>query len=655
MFWEELFIDKNLIADSSNPEHYVLKIYQPEFKKLIFKPKDQWDKHNFTTYFNMAEFNGKVMIFYRGNLSTGNTNYHCENTCILVSTDGGLTFKKPNVNIFNDKDVGKSRPKSKKPKVKSNSKSSDKSIDKSDDKLDNEPNQSKNNVVWRMDGITHNFFVIQNRQDPKILNAIGGVVAGSCNCCGNGVYLMQSTDGFNWTKGKQIFHQKHSQKQGYGTLYDSMNVIAWDNYRQEYRSFMRYNYKRAVRCIQSLTTKDLSNWEFKTNKLLKYRGRDKRLYYIPSIASHPNNGCFIGFPSGQSADQRNSQKLDLIASRDGIHYDVLSTTWMNGLVSQPERMIPYILRSPDRQKCLLYFNDAKTTKLDLYTIRWNGFASISNQDSNQSWFITKPFYLTKNDLSINYRINSESGLLEMQVYLLEEEGIEKLIISNKWLTSSKTPAIFNTKISGLKDSVEQRFKLPAKIENNYVCIKFITKDVDLFSYNYHTLRDKVLPNVIQDKSDYIDIRTSKDDISKKTIKELVQIKNKEIKKENKEIKKENKEIIKENKEIKKESVIDYSHLKNINGKLSKKPSNKINYIYYDLLKMGDEGSKRIKELDCVIKEIININYLDFHSAGGGSNKNYGRKFQFTAIDINNNKVVVKLINNSRSNCKVEFY
>jgi hypothetical protein len=640
MLWVELFIDKNHIIEdpdpsnlSSSPESLIIKTHQPTFDSVIFKPKNAWDNHHFSTYFNITSFKGKYYMYYRGNLPSANTNYHNENTCVLISDDG-YTWTQPNVGIYSDDVVVKSQTAG---KNKINTQGSRTNI------------PGNNNVVWKSDGISHNFYAFQNHQDPNTLYAIGGLNAASCNCCAKGIYLMSSNDGFHWEQGKRIVTPSNSLTQGYGTYYDSMNTVVWDNFRKHYRIFLRYNYNRGVRCIQTQTSTDLEKWI--SPDTLYYNisypnPKTPRYYYMSNIWSHPNNGYFIGFPSGQSGDNRESQTIDLMVSRDGIHWDILENTWLGKTSVSPERMIPFVIESKSEDNYLLYVNDAKNTKVKMYKIRRDGFTSLATNIENKTIsFKTHPIWLETTQLTLNYIIQS-TGSLQLHI------------------NDDVTPILT---LKGPVDTTKYEITLDQAYKSSYVQLQFRLTNAEIFSYSYHTNPDKItIHKYDSDSNKYTNIASSRDKSSSKDKipknKEIKNNENKEIK--NKEIKNnENKEIF--NKEIKskeiknkeKEEYIEkYEKDKNlelINKVLSDNPSTKIKYIYFDLIRSNSEPSERIYMSPKPIKQIINVKYSNHNNAERGDKK-YGRTFQFTTIDIEDQLREVTLINNYRSNCIVEF-
>jgi hypothetical protein len=622
MFWVELFIDKNHIIESNDSEDLIIRTHRPKFHSTIFKPKDSWDNYNFTTYFNITPFKGKYYMYYRGNLPVGNTSYHHENTCVLISEDG-YTWTKPNVGIYKDSVVVKPRPSG---KVMTDPKSP------SDDPK-NKSNDSKNNVIWKSDAISHNFYAFENHQDLDKLSAIGGLHAGSCNCCAKGIYLMSSTDAINWQQGKMILRHTNSLSQAYGTYYDSMNTVVWDTYRKQYRIFLRYNYERGVRDIQTQISTNLDEWispETLYYKLL-YKQKDStpRCYYMSNIWAHPNNGYYIGFPSGQSGDFRESQTIDLMVSRDGVHWDVIERTWFGDLSVSPERMIPYVIPCEASNQFLLYVNDAKYTQVQMYTIRRDGFTSLATNKANVSIsFKTHPIWLKSDELTFNYVIESSGSLT---VFLNDEDSAPIL------------------DVKGPTDNSKHVVKLNTTTQTSkYIHLRFVMTNAEIFSYSFHTNPDKVTLHKYN-RDEYANVvslhqKPPPPPKKNKTPKVPTSTPDQSPSKTNKSVK----NLTDEARYV----GID-KNLETINKILAENPAQEIKYVYTDLCLQDPIGSERVFTSTKPIKKITKAQYSNYNSAEKGK-PTFGRTFTFTTVDIDDQIKEITLINNFRANCIVEF-
>ena len=620
MFWTEPFFNFDFLTEKT--DNLKIEFYQPEHKSKIFKPTDFWDKDGWTSYFNLVQLSKKkVFMYYRAYLPTTRTSYHHEHTCILISEDGGFTFTKPNINLIGLGD--------KKAKIEES---------------------KKNNIIWKQDAITHNFFAFNNHQEKNKINAIGGVIASSCRCCGNGTFLLESNDGINFEKNKVVLNSSNSYKQGYPTCYDTLNCVTWDYLRQEYRVFMRYNFVRGKRCIQTTTSKNLIKWN--KGELLKFKGNKYGYYYIPSVVSIPETGYFLGFPSVQSGDKRSSQTLDFLFSRDGIYWDILKNNFLGKKSEPPDRFIPQILLSPDKTKNMIYINNARKLQVDLYTIRKNGLASLSTIDIEEAKFTTVPIFISATDFHLNYHLKS-GGHLQLYFYLVQVDSNNRLSKIGKLV---KKEVINNVKDS--LDSLDHIIKLPQEIVNQFIIIKVSMKNGNLYTYSFNTKRENMLTtintynNSNSFSEQYLTVEKGGINIPPKVQKSPRDARSPRAPRVPR---------------VPKKSVpfeeLDLTHLNNLNKQLLKSPQKIIKYKYIDLLK--EVNLDAVANVDPMIipareyifkrsvKQIDQFEYSNFNDLGGGC-LTYGRTLSFQANYSDGTSEKVFLIKNSKSNCKVIF-
>lgn len=678
MFWVEPFFNLDLIAESSvndNQPDLAIKLQPLKFHSTVFKPSSPWDNHQWTTYFNVVTHpkTGKIFMYYRANLNINRTSYHHENTCVLVSEDGGYTFTQPELNLisypksqkFNPEGLPRSKKDLPAPptisKVSRHSKNKKKKHLNIRSKATNiissqiipttavvsVPDFPPNNIIWNQDAITHNFYSFLNHQNNQ-LQAIGSCVASSCRCCANGIYLLKSDDGFYWEKDRMILSNKNTQKQNYGTCFDSINTIVWDDFRQEYRAFLRYNHARGVRCIQTCTSKDLYNWS--GCQLLRYRGPKPGYFYAPIVCAY--HGYFLGFPCSQPHDLRSSQVIDIMFSRDGQQWDIIKHKWMGSNSVSPERMVPRILLSPDQTENLIYINNARDTQVDLYTIRRDGLSCIMSKESNREvWFKTHPIYLSGTNFYLNYKlINSDEDTANnsayLKVYFYQGSVDSNNTINNNINNDNSNTTNNNTKelISFTEidssDSLKYLLKLSEKMINQYVIVKFVLKNCKLYTFSYQTVRDKViLPPC--NMGEYANVRERPMTplvSSSRSVKKTRPTKEK-----------------KPAPEITPPEELDLTHLEQLNIRLKDNPTKVICYGYTDYLKNPDQQDEREYVFQQPVKEIVDFNYSNFNDRGGGCST-YGRTLKFTVIydsEIPKSEVIT-LIKNSKSNCKVVF-
>lgn len=655
MLITEPFIIGDLIENPS--KGLKIKLYQPKKENFSFKPKNKWDDNAWSTYFNILHVKDSIYhMYYRGNLKTNRTNYHKESACLAISTDNGFNFKEAEVSYFDHEAT--TDPKS---------------------KIKNEITKpkTKNNIIWKGIGIGHNFFAF--KKDNKMY-AIGSVVANSCRCCGNGIILLESNDGLQWDiKKKNIINSKNSHKQGYSTYYDSMNVMFWDSYRQHYWSFLRYNEKRGMRNIQVLTSKDIENWG--TGKLLKYYPTSNDTFYVPFMLMYPNSPYFLGFPSLQQRDNRSSQTISLLFSRNGYNWTIIKNKWLGNLSKNPERFVPNILTVNNRFH--IYVNDAKQYNVNLYTIRKDGFGSIINEtDVEECFWYKNILQLSNNEFILNYII-MKNGYIALVFFDLNNNLLHKFDKMTKM------------------DDVSHIIQLPDKLLNKKIKLKVLIKNAEIFSFSYHSLIDNINLNI---SNSFIDMynNNSQLDVIDNTISEPIQpvqstqisqlsqssqttqttqisqsiqtnkaklqkeqyLKKEEDrrikaerrmkvleKKQKDELEKNKKEMDKA-KELIAEKNQKILRLRDVNRIISKNHIKEIKYQYIDFMKNNNVSDYRYHKFGKPVSRIDDIIYDNRNPKGGDCPDIYGRKASFKIVYFDNTKETINIINNGRSNCKL---
>lgn len=694
-FWTEPFLNLDLISRASAPDALEILVKIPKFHSTVYQPKNSWDNHQWSTYFNLVDHQDQVFLYYRGNLKSGNTNYHKEHTCVAISQDGGYTFTAPKLNlvaISPDKSIVPNRKKKKaltkkkkvapptpvppstasttpteptppsttptEPTPPSTTPTEPTPQSTTTEVTLPKPTQS-NNIVWSKDAITHNFFAFRGSATDPEIHAIGGVVASSCRCCGNGMCYLSSKDGLNWTNHGKSILANTSQKQAYPTHYDSLNTVTYDHYREEYRAFLRFNCARAVRCIQTTTSSNLTDW--RKSSLLKYHGNKPGYYYTPIITMSENSPYFLGFPCSQPDDKRSHQVIDFLFSRDGVHFETIKNKWMDKFSVSPERMIIPIRNSPDGKQHLIYINDAKNTQVKLYTLRRGGFSSIQAKDSSTKpvWFQTIPIFVQKPKLYFNFkRIKPDlKNSLRVDCYACslnpsnQEQAEAETIRPEHILSLQKTVSQLNTGHQRGKllqsfiikhpDSLNHCEKLGKKMFNRYLIFKFTLVNTELFGFSYHTDKSKVINPKI-DQHLYKSIRDRR---------------TQNLHSSEKPIAKSPKKKSPPPATISDPEPLDLTHLEKLNAHLAQKPKNQIKYLYYDLLYPDNTpNQERVLKLKAKVTKISNFEYQKFNHQGGG-NPTYGKICTFQVhydIPAEPKTEQITLIKNSKSNCKVEF-
>lgn len=362
---------------------------KPTIVKTVFKPdkKIEYESGNWTTYYNIIE-NEKILMYYRGNKPSSITNYHLEKTCLLESDDG-LTFKR----------------------YKKSTKS------------------TNDNIIWNGSlGISHNFFVFNDKN--KNLLGIGGLYASSCKCCNKSIQLLESPDGYRWKIKKPIFSNILSYKQAYRTYYDSLNIMLYDQYRKEYRLYLRHNERAGVRNIQYSITKseDFTGWN--KAELIKFTNNQLH-YYTNYIQLYPESMHYIGFPSFQYDNEKRLQYTSLIYSEDGITWTILKENFLDDLISY--RFIPKIILNVNPSVFYLYINNLVDQSVQLYKCEKDRLGYISSNINDISeWVLLKPIIIISSYFEINFEytiINENTELLLDFIDIGEKKILQTIVVS----------------------------------------------------------------------------------------------------------------------------------------------------------------------------------------------------------------------------------
>lgn len=627
-----MFITEPLLVNDFEKSYNIkIEINRPIKRHMVFSPKvGEWDRNPWTSYFNIIKVSESVVhMYYRAYLKTLKTNYHYEYTCLLISNDGGITFRKPDLNLIDRLDprvIDELMPTY---QTMRRRRESPPPIIYEKPKI---VNTRPNNIIWSDNAITHNFFVFKDKNNK--LNAIGSLCASSCKCCAFGVTLLEGEDGINFVKNKIIITAKNSVKQKYLTThYDTLNTIFWDKYRKCYWCYLRYNEKRGVRKIQYMKADDL-DFSASTAELINLNNLNEDCYYTINIFNYPNSPYIVGFPSHQERDNKDTQTISMIYSKDGKNFKTVSHKWLGQSIQNPERFVPVIIESKDNKEYQIYINNVKECEVNLYLIRKDGFGHITTlNDNDDGWFITSKMIISSNEFYLNYKLLGNANLT------LEFYNQSQLLYKFNNFTN--------------EDNIKMLISLPSNLLNIELTIKFTFKNCYIYAYYYYTSSLQVIDNkdIIIDNKISKDIDTkndivrprkqSKRDIDRKKLMET----RLELHKQQK-VNKQIKETEKETEELKEHEIINKinDHLCENRGIME------IKYKYVDLLK-PDIMETRIFKFNKAIKSIDEVIYKDYNTQGG-SISIYGRHALIRITYQDDMTEIVSIVKNSRSNCKI---
>jgi len=400
----EMFIDHYLIETTDNT---ILKLHEPVKKNKIVSFDAPCESIT-SCYITILNFKGKYYMYYRGYSKYENKKRIEECTCLALSDDG-INFYKPNLNLV-------------------------------------EFNGNKNNNIILKDAeICHNFtpFIDTNPNcdEKMIIKAVGGHKKISVNKAK--LYGLYSADGINFKK----IQEQPILTDG---MFDSQNVVFYDNQINKYRCYSRYfdnshieNPKEyeGVRAIQSCTSDNLITWD--KNIKNKYNTPIMEQFYTNATSICPDTNIYLSFPKRYVHDRErdfyNSSDTGVsdcvfMSSRDGINFDrtFLEAYVRPGLdrknwVNRNNMMALGIVETSDNEFSIYISENYRTDTAGIrrLAIRKYGFCSMHANYEGGS-FLTKPFNFTKNNLYINY---STSAVGFVKIQLVDEA--KKVLATSK--------------------------------------------------------------------------------------------------------------------------------------------------------------------------------------------------------------------------------
>lgn len=371
----ELFVEEYLIDGLSGAIRR--QMHHPQRQNAVLAPDQPWEGVT-SAYLTVFPDGDKVRMYYRGSDEKSH-----QVTCYAESLDGGITFTRPNLGLF---EFGGSK---------------------------------ENNIVWDGEG-DHNFspFLDSNPACPadQKYKAVGG----------GKLYAFGSPDGIHWRK----LAEEPVLTKG---AFDSHNLAFWDPVAEEYVCYFR-TFRDGIRAIDRATSPDFLHWSEAVT--LDYGDAPPEHLYTNNILPYPRAPqIHLGLPA-RFVPQR--QKVEshpnpgvsdavVMASHDGVHFE----RWRDG----------FLLPGPDPKSWTDRTNypawgliQSSPTEYSLYwtehyrhpsfvfrrgTIRLDGFVSLHG-DAGGGQMLTRPFTFTGARLLINYR-TSAAGTARFE--LCDEAGL----------------------------------------------------------------------------------------------------------------------------------------------------------------------------------------------------------------------------------------
>jgi len=424
----EMFIDDTLIDTKKNVS---LKLHTPIKKEKVITFSEAYEG-TISCYITVLKFNEKYFMYYRGYTQyTKEKKVDYAYTCIALSEDG-INFYKPNLNI-----------------IESNG-------------------STNNNIILKDEEICHNFtpFVDSNPNCSKDspIKAVGGHKKIGVNKAL--LYGLYSNDGIHFTK----IQEQPVLTDG---MFDSQNVVFFDNIINKYRCYSRYFENshlenpepyRGIRAIQSCTSDNFLNWD--NNVKNKYNITINDEFYTNATVLLPHTNTYLSFPkryiSDRNRDFYNSADHGVsdcmfISSRDGINWNraflqayvrpgLDRRNWINR-----NNMMGLGIVETSKYEFSMYISEnyrMDTAGVRRLSIRKYGFASL-NAGFTKGSVLTKPFKYEEGDLYINY---STSAVGYVIIHVLDTN--KNILASSKEIYGDEIfeKVVFNNDITKYKDS-----------------------------------------------------------------------------------------------------------------------------------------------------------------------------------------------------------
>lgn len=437
----ELFVDRHLVDSLSGSAR--LMLHSPRPAETAVRFDSPWDGPT-SAYVTVFADGDKVRMYYRGSGGSGpDAKLEHQYACYAESTDGGRTFTKPKLGLF-EHDGSK-----------------------------------ENNIVWSSP--SHNFAPFKDTR-PGVPKEERYKALQSANSAGQGKGLAAffSPDGIHW----RVAFDKPVLTQG---AFDSQNLAFWDANTQQYRSYYRV-FTNKVRDIAIATSADFQHWsepeliqqsgdaakeQFYTNATLPYF-RAPHYYFCFPKRFVPGRVGLEGYQG--ISDAR------FLSSRDGRHFD---RTFLEAFIRpgrDPENWsdrgtMPawgIVQTGPDEMS--VYYSQHyrhPSAHVRRGVLRLDGIASL-HADAAPGELVTKPFTFTGKTLTLNYATSAAGGV---QVEIRNADGAPI-----PGFTLQEAPEAFGDKID-----VAYAWQAGTDVSSlvgKPVRLHFVLRDADVYSYRF---------------------------------------------------------------------------------------------------------------------------------------------------------------------------
>lgn len=449
----ELFVDRQQVESLSGSAR--LRLHTPQPAEIAIRFDAPWEGPN-STFVTVFADGDKVRLYYRGwepvpgNIKAGN-----QFTCYAESTDGGRTFVKPKLGLFEAAGT------------------------------------KETNIV--MPHPAHNFAPFKDARPgvPADEQYKALVSHKSTNGNAKGLAAYYSADGIHW----RMVGDGQVITKG---AFDSQNLAFWDPNRGEYVSYYRVftsakndqeiaTEGARVRDVAFATSKDFRTW---TDPVLIQQGPGKKeeLYTNATTLYFRAPHYYFMFPKRFAKDRvglegfRGVSDGLFFSSRDGVNFD---RTFREAFIPpgrDPQNWsdrstMPvwgFVQTGPDEMS--VYYTQHyrhPTNHLRRGVLRLDGIASL-RADGEPGELITKPFTFTGKQLNLNYA-TSAAGSVQVEIQTADGSPIPGFTLTD-------APELFGDKI----DTAFAWKQGPdvSSLAGKPVRLRFVLRDADVYSYQF---------------------------------------------------------------------------------------------------------------------------------------------------------------------------
>ena len=438
----EMFLDMELIESM---EGCSLRLNPPVRKEKVITFDKPWESPT-SGYVTIIPGGPGYMMYYRG-ASRQVDGKSDEVTCLAYSTDG-VNFTRPDLGLFEYDGI------------------------------------RQNNIILKSVPECHNFtpFIDTNPRSDIRYRAVGGHER--IDDTHARLYGLYSEDGIRWKR----ISEEPILTDG---MFDSQNVVFFDNSIGKYRCYYRYFDKQdkedagpyeGIRSIRSSVSTDMIQWEPGIDN--SYDVPYKEEFYTNATTVCPGaEHIYMSFPKRFMADR----KRDFYTDSPGVS-DAVFMTSRNGTYWNRTFREAWVRPGTDRKNWVNRNNmpalgiiETSPLEFSMYisenyrnesngirrlSIRKHGFSSV-HADFGEGIMITKPFIYSGTSLEINYSTSAAGSII-----------VEMLDADMNHVCSSD--AIYGDEIFEKVDLGEY----PGSYEGKPVRLGFRLKDADLYAIRF---------------------------------------------------------------------------------------------------------------------------------------------------------------------------